>query len=118
MAKRIPAEEIAEGYEVDAAIVTDPTEQDESFKIIEMLESIAGEKATNYKLYLHRASEKNKAVAAAFINKYPADTPLEHIFEEAQTKYKGGNFVLVVREGNKIFRKAAFSVEYDKEKDL
>src|SRR3972149_8280450 len=92
-------------------LVTDPSEQDEAAKIIEMLESIAGEKGEKFKAYLHRASEKNRAVAAAFLQRYPAETSLDVIYDDAQGKYKGGNFVIVVREGNKIFRKASLAAE-------
>lgn len=76
-----------------------------------MMDSIAGVTDGEVVYWLHRASEKNKMLHGNFLMRYPKETPLIDIVEQARDKYHGGDFVLLAKKDGVLFRKAAFTCE-------
>jgi hypothetical protein len=76
-----------------------------------MMDSIAGVTEGEVVFWLHRASEKNKMLHGSFLMRYPKETPLIDIVEQARDKYNGGDFVLLAKKDGVLFRKASFTCE-------
>lgn len=76
-----------------------------------MMDSIAGVTEGEVVFWLHRASDKNKMLHGSFLMRYPKETPLIDIVEQARDKYNGGDFVLLAKKDGVLFRKAAFTCE-------
>lgn len=95
------AVQTGEEQEIDA-------EQD---KYERMMNDIAGATEGEIVLWLHRASEKNKALHGSFLKRYPKETKFIEIFEDARDNYNGGDFVLIAKKDDVMFRKAAFTCE-------
>ena len=76
-----------------------------------MMDSIAGVTEGEVVFWLHRASEKNKMLHGSFLMRYPKETPLIDIVEQARDKYGGGDFILLAKKDGVLFRKAPFTCE-------
>lgn len=80
-------------------------------KMEQIMSDIAGAASGEFVFWLHRASEKNRALHGMFLKRYPSDTKIIDIVEEARDTFGGGDFVLVVKKDDLMFRKASFSTE-------
>jgi hypothetical protein len=80
-------------------------------KVEQMMNDVAGVTEGEIIYWLHRATEKNKALHGNFLKRYPKETPFIDIWEEARDLYKGGDFVLVAQKDGRLFKKASFTCE-------
>jgi hypothetical protein len=85
--------------------------EEEMDKYTRMMNDCAGVTDGEVVFWLHRANEKNKALHSSFLKRYPKETPFSEIFEEARDEYGAGDFVLVAKKDDVMFRKMAFSCE-------
>jgi hypothetical protein len=83
----------------------------EKTQIEMMMDSIAGVTEGEVVFWLHRASDKNKMLHGNFLMRYPKETPLIDIVEQARDKYNGGDFILLAKKDGVLFRKAPFTTE-------
>ncbi len=89
---------------------------EEEERISLFMSQLKGAEGEDLKLLLHRSHIKNPAIFGAYIKQYPKETEFIDIQEEARDKYGGGNFVLLLKRGNRIVTKTHFStVEPEKE---
>jgi hypothetical protein len=89
--------------------------EEEMDKYTRMMNDCAGVTDGEIIFWLHRANEKNKSLHASFLKRYPKETSFSEIFEEARDAYGAGDFVLVAKKDEVMFRKMSFSCEKPKE---
>jgi hypothetical protein len=74
-----------------------------------MMDDCAGVTDGEIVYWLHKANDKNKSLHATYLKRYPKDTPLSEIHDEARDKYGPGDYVLVAKKDDVMFRKLPFS---------
>jgi hypothetical protein len=84
-------------------------------KYTRMMNDCAGVTDGEIVFWLHRANEKNKALHATYLKRYPKETSFAEIFDEARDQYGAGDYVLLAKKDEVMFRKMAFSTEKPKE---
>jgi hypothetical protein len=80
-----------------------------------MMNDCAGVTDGEIVFWLHRANEKNKSLHATYLKRYPKETSFAEIFDEARDQYGAGDYVLLAKKDEVMFRKMAFSTEKPKE---
>jgi hypothetical protein len=84
-------------------------------KYSRMMNDCAGVTDGEIVFWLHRANEKNKSLHATYLKRYPKETSFAEIFDEARDQYGAGDYVLLAKKDEVMFRKMAFSTEKPKE---
>jgi hypothetical protein len=84
-------------------------------KYTRMMNDCAGVTDGEIVFWLHRANEKNKSLHATYLKRYPKETSFAEIFDEARDQYGAGDYVLLAKKDEVMFRKMAFSTEKPKE---
>lgn len=110
---------VADLMEDDQPLVAQQTGADEIIdlemdKYTRMMNDCAGVTDGEIVFWLHRASEKNKALHATFLKRYPKETSFAEIFEEARDVYGSGDYVLLAKKDEVMFRKMSFTTERQK----
>ena len=88
----------------------DSAMMEEHSKIVEMLSAFRGTDS-EAQAYLYRIDNTRGKMRGRFLSVYPVDVSIDVIYDDAQRKWKGGDFSLVIRDGSGMRRRQNFSVE-------
>lgn len=114
------ARKTTDPFEEEGSLLATQTGSEEEIdkemdKYTRMMNDCAGVTDGEIVFWLHRANEKNKSLHATYLKRYPKETSFAEIFDEARDQYGAGDYVLLAKKDEVMFRKMSFSTGLPKE---
>src|SRR3972149_5374582 len=66
-------------------------------KLMAAMKNVSSDPETDIEYWLYRADEKNRSFQGDYLHRYPKDTDVSKVIDDAQTVFGGGKFVVLFR---------------------